>query len=88
QINLVTKIGGNNINNFIKRIFGRLFTNQLATKYSWTGFRNDCQLQNLNLIKIIKNIALKTFNSTEIEFENHVKNWFRHGQQRLNREKK
>lgn len=61
QINLVTKIGGNNINNFIKRIFGRFFTNQLATKYSWTGFRNDCQLQNLNLIKIIKSNEVKSF---------------------------
>ena len=50
----VTKIGGNNTNNFVKRIFGRLFSNQLAVKYSWTGFRNNCQLQNLKLIKIIK----------------------------------
>lgn len=54
QTNLVTKIGGNNTNNFIKMIFGRLFSNRLATKYLWTGFRYDCQLQNLNLIKIIK----------------------------------
>ena len=54
QTNFVTKIGGNITNNFVKRIFKRLFPNQLAVKYSWTGFRNNSQLQNLILIKIIK----------------------------------
>jgi hypothetical protein len=32
-------------------------------------------------------IAMENFKSTDISFEIHVKDWFRHGTQRLAREK-
>lgn len=48
------QIGGLNAQNFIKRVLARFFTNELATKYSWTGFRNNNKLENLEIIKIIK----------------------------------
>ncbi|XP_050065052.1 uncharacterized protein LOC126553983 [Aphis gossypii] len=86
-INCVTQIGGTSIHNFIKRVYSRLFTNQLATSYSWTGFRNNKQLQHLRITKIIKDVCMKNFKGTELEFETNVKNWFKNGSQRQSREK-
>jgi hypothetical protein len=48
------KIGGTGLKNFIKRVLERLFTNQLSTKYSWTGFKDNYALRNLKIIKIMK----------------------------------
>ncbi|XP_060855843.1 uncharacterized protein LOC132933937 [Metopolophium dirhodum] len=86
-IDCVTQIGGTNIHNFTKRVYSRLFTNQLATSYSWTGFRNNNQLQHLRITKIIKDVCMKNFKGTEVEFEANVKNWFKNGSQRQSREK-
>ncbi|XP_022179161.1 uncharacterized protein LOC111039823, partial [Myzus persicae] len=85
--NCVIQIGGLNAQNFIKRVLARFFTNELATKYSWTGFRNNNKLENLEIIKIIKGVCMKTFNGTDVDFETHTKNWFRHASLRLSREK-
>uniref|UniRef100_A0A2S2PHG5 DUF4806 domain-containing protein n=1 Tax=Schizaphis graminum TaxID=13262 RepID=A0A2S2PHG5_SCHGA len=88
MINFVTQIGGLNAVNFTKRVFARVFTNQLATQYSWTGFRNNNPLKQLQLIAIIKDVCLRTFTVTDMEFESNVKNWFKNGSLRLSREKK
>ncbi|KAL5238529.1 hypothetical protein ACI65C_005939 [Semiaphis heraclei] len=83
----ITTIGGTDIKNFVKRILHRLFSNELSSKCSWTGFRTNYKLENLKLMSIIKDIAREHFKGTDISFENHVKDWFRHGTQRLSREK-
>ncbi|XP_060872810.1 uncharacterized protein LOC132946768 isoform X1 [Metopolophium dirhodum] len=83
----ITTIGGTDIKNFVKRILHRMFTNELSSKCSWTGFRTNYKLENLKLMSIIKDIAREHFKGTDISFENHVKDWFRHGTQRLSREK-
>lgn len=98
----------------MKRAFTKIFTNELATKFSWTGFRQNQALQNLNIVNIIKSnlskfiyfekihpfnffffcfmcildTAINTFQAKESDFENHVKDWFRHALQRFKREKK
>ncbi|KAF0716473.1 DUF4806 domain-containing protein, partial [Aphis craccivora] len=69
-------------------VLARFFINQLAAKYSWSGYRNNNKLETLEIIKIIKGVCMKTFNGTDIDFENHTKNWFRHASLRLSREKK
>uniref|UniRef100_A0A2S2NXH1 DUF4806 domain-containing protein n=1 Tax=Schizaphis graminum TaxID=13262 RepID=A0A2S2NXH1_SCHGA len=84
---VIQRIGGTSSKNFIKRSLQRFFTNELATKYTWTGFRQHAQLQTLKIIQIMKGIAMNTFSSTESNFEAHVKDWFRHGSQRYSREK-
>ncbi|KAL5237438.1 hypothetical protein ACI65C_004848 [Semiaphis heraclei] len=61
MINFVAQIVGLNTHNFTKRVFARVFTNALATQYAWTGFRNNNPLKQLKLIKIIKDVCLKTF---------------------------
>ncbi|KAF0704489.1 DUF4806 domain-containing protein, partial [Aphis craccivora] len=73
MINLVSQIGGLNVHNFIKRVYARLYTNELATQYSWTGFRNNNPLQHLKLTKIIKDVCMKTFKGIEMEFEINFK---------------
>uniref|UniRef100_A0A2S2PXJ0 DUF4806 domain-containing protein n=1 Tax=Sipha flava TaxID=143950 RepID=A0A2S2PXJ0_9HEMI len=86
--NVIFRIGGTNSKNFIKRALQRLFTNELSTKYTWTGFRQHNFLRGLQIIEIVKEIAVNSFSSTESDFEAHVKDWFRHGSQRFGREKK
>ncbi|KAE9544310.1 hypothetical protein AGLY_001489 [Aphis glycines] len=82
----INQIGGTCVKNFVKRVFTKLFTNKLATKFSWTGFRQNQALQNLKIVNIIKDTAINTFQTKESDFENHVKDWFRHALQRLKRE--
>ncbi|CAI6375080.1 unnamed protein product [Macrosiphum euphorbiae] len=40
-VNLITSIGGTNAKHFVKRVLTKLFSNQLASHCSWTGFKND-----------------------------------------------
>jgi len=53
------RIGGNDLKNFVKRVSERLFTNELTTKYSWAGFRDNQKLRNLKIIKIMKSNLYK-----------------------------
>ncbi|XP_022160834.1 uncharacterized protein LOC111026949, partial [Myzus persicae] len=84
--NLLQKIGGTGLKNFVKRVLERIFTNELSTKYSWTGFKDNHELRTLKIIKIMKDVANSTFSETEANFEAHIKDWFRHGSQRYARE--
>ncbi|XP_060848391.1 uncharacterized protein LOC132927816 isoform X1 [Rhopalosiphum padi] len=86
--NLISSIGGTSIKNFIKRVLGRLFSNQLASECSWSGFKNNFRLDNLALIMLVKEIAYEHFKMDDSSFENIIKDWFRHGSQRLAREDK
>ncbi|XP_060846464.1 uncharacterized protein LOC132926144 [Rhopalosiphum padi] len=52
--NLISSIGGTSIKNFMKRVLGRLFSNQLASECSWSGFKNNFRLDNLALIMLVK----------------------------------
>lgn len=54
---MIQRIGGTSSKNFIKRSLQRFFTNELATKYTWTGFRQHAQLQTLKIIQIMKGIV-------------------------------
>ncbi|XP_060865163.1 uncharacterized protein LOC132941229 isoform X2 [Metopolophium dirhodum] len=83
----IKTIGGTDTKNFTKRVLHRLFTNELSSKCSWTGFKSNFRLENLMLIEIMKEISRINFKGTDILFENHVKDWFRHGAQRVLRDK-
>jgi len=54
QKSFIITVGGKDLRNFVKRILQRLFTNELSSKCSWTGFRNNFRLENLIIINIIK----------------------------------
>ncbi|XP_050063202.1 uncharacterized protein LOC114125686 [Aphis gossypii] len=85
-VNLITSIGGTNAKHFVKRVLSKLFSNELASHCSWTGFKNDCRLDGLELIKTMKNICIGIFQNDENSFEIFIKDWFRHAAQRLKRD--
>ncbi|XP_016664013.2 uncharacterized protein LOC107885092 [Acyrthosiphon pisum] len=85
-VNLITSIGGTNVKHFVKRVLTKLFSNQLASHCSWTGFKNDCRLDGLEMIKTMKNICIGIFQNDENSFEIFITDWFRHAAQRLKRD--
>lgn len=54
QTNFIKSIGGTNAKNFVKRVLLKLFTNELASKCSWTGLKNNFSLENLIIIQTMK----------------------------------
>lgn len=106
----ITRNGGTDIKNFIKRVLQRIFSNELSSKCSWTGFRNNYRLENIWFMSIMKgnlnifvskmfsaishfclficsiDLSREKFNSSDLDFELHVKDWFRHGSQRFIRD--
>ncbi|KAF0746053.1 Uncharacterized protein FWK35_00019496, partial [Aphis craccivora] len=77
--NLVMFIDGRDVKNFVKRTATRLFSNDLSSKCSWYGHKNNFKLQNLGIINIMKEISKHYFKNTDIVFETKIKEWFRHG---------
>ncbi|CAI6346253.1 unnamed protein product [Macrosiphum euphorbiae] len=71
--NFITRIGGTDIKNFIKRVSQRIFSNELSSKCSWTGFRNNYRLENIWFMSIMKDLSREKFNSSDLDFELHVK---------------
>lgn len=51
---MLTMIGGTNEKDAMKRILQKLFTNNLASKCSWTGAKNNFKLKDLKLIMCMK----------------------------------
>ncbi|CAI6376168.1 unnamed protein product [Macrosiphum euphorbiae] len=82
----MTRIGGTDVKNFIKRVLQRIISNELSSKCSWTGFRNNFRLENILFMSIMKDLSREKFNSSDIDFELHIKDWFRHGAQRFIRD--
>jgi len=54
QTTFITRIGGANLKNFIKRVLQRIFSNELSSKCSWTGFRNNFRFENILFMSIMK----------------------------------
>lgn len=85
----VKRIGGANGTDNVKAIFKRIFTNQLGTKCSWLGQRNNFKICDLSLITVIQNAVLSThYNFQEIHFQKAASEWFRLSKLRLSREQK
>ncbi|KAF0763649.1 putative histone-lysine N-methyltransferase 1 [Aphis craccivora] len=70
---------------FLKRLdaYPTKIVNELSSKYSWTGFRNNFRLESLTIMGIIKGVCRENFKTSDIEFETLVNHWFRHGVQSL-----
>lgn len=54
----VKRIGGTNGTDNVKAILKRIFTNNLGTKCSWLGQRNNFKICDLSLITVIKSKCL------------------------------
>ncbi|XP_029157953.1 putative uncharacterized protein DDB_G0277255 [Nylanderia fulva] len=85
-VNMLTMTGGTTEKDAMKRALKKLFTNNLATKCSWTGAKQNFTLKDLKLIMCMKNTIKKTCSTiTEAQFEEILKAWFRQSNLRLNR---
>lgn len=51
---MLTMIGGTTEKDAMKRALQKLFTNNLASKCSWTGAKNNFKLKDLKLIMCMK----------------------------------
>ncbi|KAK4886188.1 hypothetical protein RN001_002459 [Aquatica leii] len=49
----ISKIGGTNIYNFVKRVLSTLITNEMALKYSWLGRKGKKAFSKLNMAKLV-----------------------------------
>ncbi|CAI6351727.1 unnamed protein product [Macrosiphum euphorbiae] len=85
--NFINSIGGSDTKQYIKRVLPRLFSNKLATLCSWTGQKNNFRLVDHQIIKAMKKTSFELYQNDEHTFEKVVKDWFRHGAQRLKNEK-
>lgn len=54
QTTFITRIGGTDVKNFIKRVLQRIFSNELSSKYSWTGICNIFRFENILFKSIMK----------------------------------
>lgn len=55
---IVLLSGGNSYQELIRRTLGRFFSDELATKCSWTGRKNNFALNELKIMNIFKNTFL------------------------------
>lgn len=53
---MLTMIGGTTKKDAVKRALQKLFTNNLASKCSWTGAKNNFELKDLKLIMCMKSM--------------------------------
>lgn len=51
---MLLMIGGTSIKDATKRTLQKLFTNNLASKCSWTGAKNNFKLKDLKIIACMK----------------------------------
>lgn len=51
---MLLMIGGTSIKDAMKRTLQKLFTNNLASKCSWTGAKNNFKLKELKIIACMK----------------------------------
>lgn len=53
QFKLLATIGGSSYEEMSKRMFLHVFTNELASLYSWVGGKGKLKLHNLEVIKLM-----------------------------------
>lgn len=75
---MLVLIGGVTSKDALKRALQKLFSNNLVSKCSWTGAKNNFKLKDLKIITCIKSAIKKSCPAvTEAEFEENLKTWFR-----------
>ncbi|KAF5289482.1 hypothetical protein FQR65_LT11856 [Abscondita terminalis] len=85
---LVSRTGGTDLKNYIKRVLEIIFTDDLATNYSWNGQKNNIPLKGMKIIKSIKDGIKITMSYQDLEFEKHTMDWFRYAKSRRDRRQK
>ncbi|XP_025405617.1 uncharacterized protein LOC112679896 isoform X3 [Sipha flava] len=75
------------VKDFVRQNLNRLFTNSLATSCTWFGFKGKFELKKLKMLNIMNDVSSAKFSGhTDNVFKLFVKEWFKHGKKRFNRE--
>ncbi|KAF2892805.1 hypothetical protein ILUMI_13367, partial [Ignelater luminosus] len=78
-------IGGKDVGSRVNNVLRHLFTNSLATDYSFYGQRNEKKALNVLRLKnvIVDAVKIGLPGSTEIDIENAIKIWLKHARGRV-----
>ncbi|KAF5273614.1 hypothetical protein FQR65_LT04613 [Abscondita terminalis] len=83
---ILKNVSGANARNCLFKLFGKVFEDELATKCSWKGRKQNYKMEHLRIVKIIINSARESFpNLNEKCAEQAGIDWFRFANQRLTR---
>ncbi|KAJ3619401.1 hypothetical protein MTP99_005086 [Tenebrio molitor] len=85
-VQYIKGIGGRHAKDNINRILKRVYSNELGTKCSWLGQRQNYRVCDLVNIKLMKDEIIKAHALKELEFESYASEWFRLSRLRLQRE--
>jgi len=85
----IKSIGGRNVDDAVKRILYKTFSNKLAEKYNWEGRRGKEPLHKLELMKVIfRSILYNIPDSDQGKIQRRIMEWFRHSKARHQNEEK
>ncbi|KAL0110665.1 hypothetical protein PUN28_013929 [Cardiocondyla obscurior] len=88
-LDILAMIGGSTFKEMSKRMLIYVFTNELASLYSWVRGKGKNKLHHLEVMKLMYKVVRKTFsNVTEKNFETKCKDWFQHAKLRFENEKR
>jgi hypothetical protein len=80
MIHQLSLIGGSRLEDAVRRILSKLFTNKLALSYNWTGTGQKKSVSRLNVTSVIKRAVranpVHKF-ATDAQIERVIKEWFR-----------
>ncbi|KAM0726724.1 hypothetical protein ACS0PU_006885 [Formica fusca] len=89
MFNILAAIGGSTYEEMSKQMLLYIFTNEVASLYSWVGGKRKRKLNQLEIMKLMFKVVRKTFPCvTEKDFEIKFKDWFRHAKHRFENEKR
>ncbi|XP_011696482.1 PREDICTED: uncharacterized protein LOC105455117 [Wasmannia auropunctata] len=74
----LSRIGGSNLKELIKRIMYRILLNEVGMLYSWEGAKKKKVFKNLSIAAVILDVIRKSSkfqDATELEAINHIKSW-------------
>lgn len=78
-------VGGKKVQNIVRRILEKLFTNQLAVNYNWTGKNNKNPLKDLRCVKVLCGAVRQnkyTAYAKDDEIRDTITSWFRYTKDR------
>ncbi|KAF5275147.1 hypothetical protein FQR65_LT16767 [Abscondita terminalis] len=88
-IDEISKIGGKNVQEFVKRTMSRIISNEVGSQYSWIGLKQKKNFSKLLVVQAIIRAGLILFkNENSKSFEESIKNWLRRSKERLDKQKK
>ncbi|KAK4882254.1 hypothetical protein RN001_005573 [Aquatica leii] len=80
----ISKIGGCNVPEFIKRVLPKILSNEVASCYSWFGLKKKKIFGKLLLSQVIIRAGLHIFQTeTSKSIEEAIKNWLRRAKERI-----